>query len=126
MKLTEAEWQIMNALWQGHPATARQIMERLPAGVHWAYTTIKTMLTRLVEKQAVREAKQGNTSLYTPRVSQRKARNSAFRSMLNQAFEGTMGPLVHFLAEERQLTPKQRKALERLLQDEAEGKGETK
>jgi len=126
MKLTEAEWQIMNALRQGHPATARQIMERLPAGVHWAYTTIKTMLTRLVEKQAVREAKQGNTSLYTPRVSQRKARNSAFRSMLNQAFEGTMGPLVHFLAEERQLTPKQKKELAKLLQDEAKGKGDSR
>lgn len=126
MKLTEAEWQIMNALWQGHPATARQIMERLPVGVNWAYTTIKTMLTRLVEKRAVREAKRGNTSLYTPRVSQRKARNSAFRSMLDQAFEGTMGPLVHFLAEERRLTPKQKKELAKLLQDEAKGKGESR
>ena len=29
MKLTEAEWQIMNALWQKHPATAREIMDRL-------------------------------------------------------------------------------------------------
>lgn len=123
MKLTEAEWQIMNALWQAHPATARQIMERLPAGVNWAYTTIKTMLTRLVEKQAVREAKRGNTSLYEPLVSQRKARVSAFRSMLDQAFEGTMGPLVHFLAEERQLTPKQKKELTKLLRDEAKGKG---
>jgi BlaI family penicillinase repressor len=126
MKLTEAEWQIMNALWQAHPATARQIMERLPAGVNWAYTTIKTMLTRLVEKRAVREAKRGNTSLYEPLVSQRKARNSAFRSMLDQAFEGTMGPLVHFLAEERQLTPKQKKELTKLLQDETKGKGERK
>jgi BlaI family penicillinase repressor len=72
MKLTEAEWQIMNALWRRHPATAREIMDRLPAGVNWAYTTIKTMLTRLVEKQAVGEVKQGNTSVYEPLVSRRK------------------------------------------------------
>ena len=53
MKLTEAEWQIMNALWKGWPATARQIADRLPEEVNWAYTTIKTMLTRLADKKAV-------------------------------------------------------------------------
>ncbi len=123
MKLTEAEWQIMNALWQEHPATARQIMDRLPVGVKWAYTTIKTMLTRLVEKNAVSEAKQGNTSLYEPLVSQQKARLSAFRSLLDQAFDGAVGPLVHFLAEEKQLSAKERKELRRILESEAESKG---
>ena len=126
MKLTNAEWQIMNALWKKHPATAREVMDRLPPGVKWAYTTIKTMLTRLAEKQAVHETKQGNISLYDPLLSQRKARSSAFRSLLDQAFDGAMGPLVHFLAEERQLTPKQRRELVRLLQEESKGKGETK
>ncbi len=124
MKLTEAEWQIMNALWQEHPATARQIMDRLDRRVNWAYTTIKTMLTRLVEKKAVSEAKQGNTSLYEPLVSQQKARRSAFRSLLDQAFDGAVGPLVHFLAEEEQLTAREKRALRRILESEAENKGE--
>jgi BlaI family penicillinase repressor len=126
MKLTEAEWQIMKALWEKHPATAREVMERLPAGVKWAYTTIKTMLTRLVEKQVVSEAKQGNTSMYDPLISQRKARLSAFRSLLETAFDGAMGPLVHFLVEEEQLSPKQKRELAKIVQDEAKGKGETK
>ena len=51
MKLTEAEWQIMNALWENFPATARQIADGLGDEVDWAYTTIKTMLTRLAEKK---------------------------------------------------------------------------
>ncbi|MBN1509732.1 MAG: BlaI/MecI/CopY family transcriptional regulator [Sedimentisphaerales bacterium] len=124
MKLTEAEWQIMNALWQKHPATARQIMERLPAGVNWAYTTIKTMLTRLVEKDAVSEVKQSNTSVYEPLVSQQKARLSAFRSLLDQAFDGAVGPLVHFLAEEKQLSANEKKELREILDSEAQDKGE--
>ena len=124
MKLTEAEWQIMNALWQKHPATAREIMERLPVGINWAYTTIKTMLTRLAEKEAVSEVKQGNTSVYEPRISQQKARLSAFRSLLDQAFDGAVGPLVHFLAEEKQLTAKEKKELRKILEGEAEEKGE--
>jgi BlaI family penicillinase repressor len=120
MKLTEAEWQIMNALWQKHPATAREIMDRLPAGVNWAYTTIKTMLTRLVEKNAVSEIKQGNTSVYDPLVSQQKARLSAFRSLLDQAFDGAIGPLVHFLTEEKQLSAKEKEELVRILESEAQ------
>ncbi|MCU0916875.1 MAG: BlaI/MecI/CopY family transcriptional regulator [Planctomycetes bacterium] len=124
MKLTEAEWQIMNALWQKHPATAREIRDRLPAGINWAYTTIKTMLTRLVEKQAVSEIKQANTSVYDPLVSQQKARLSAFRSLLDQAFDGAIGPLVHFLAEEKQLTAREKAELAKILESEAQDKGE--
>ncbi len=124
MKLTEAEWQIMNALWQKHPATARNIMERLDRRVNWAYTTVKTLLTRLAEKKAVSEVKQGNTSLYEPMVSQRKARLNAFRSLLDQAFDGAIGPLVHLLAEERQLSAQEQEELARILESEAQGKGE--
>ena len=124
MKLTEAEWQIMNALWDKHPATARDIMDRLGDRVNWAYTTIKTMLTRLAEKKAVGEVKQGNTSVYEPLVSQQKARLSAFRSLLDQAFDGAVGPLVHFLAEEKQLTAREKAELKKILEREAQGKGE--
>ncbi len=124
MKLTEAEWQIMNALWHKHPATARDIMDRLGDRVNWAYTTIKTMLTRLVEKKAVGEVKEGNTSVYEPLVSQQKARLSAFRSLLDQAFDGAVGPLVHFLAEEKQLTAREKAELQKILEREAQSKGE--
>ena len=121
MKLTQAEWQIMNTLWQEHPATARELMQRLPRGINWAYTTIKTMLSRLVEKKAVSEQKQGNTSLYKPLVSQKKARHSALKSMLDQAFEGAMGPLMHFLIEEEQLSEKQRQQMFQILQKKTKG-----
>ena len=121
MKLTEAEWQVMNALWAKHPATAREVMDRLPPDVTWAYTTLKTMLTRLVEKLAVSEIKEGNTSVYEPLVSQQKARLNAFRSLLDQAFDGAVGPLVHFLIEEKQLTSKQKEELAKVLQDKGKG-----
>jgi len=29
MRLTNAEWQLMNALWAGHPATARESIEHV-------------------------------------------------------------------------------------------------
>lgn len=125
MKLTQAEWQIMNALWEKHPATARDIMSRLPKDVKWAYTTLKTMLSRLAEKEAVSEQKQSNTSVYEPLISQRKARLSAFRLLLDQSFDGAMGPLMHFMLEEQKLNAKQKKELIEILQNESEESGET-
>lgn len=117
MKLSQAEWQIMNSLWRKHPATAREVSECLPDGVNWAYTTIKTMLARLVEKKAVGERKRGNTSIYEPLISQHKARHSALKSLANQAFDGALGPLMHFLVEEENLSETQRKELIETLQN---------
>jgi len=111
MKLTEAEWQIMKALWQKHPARARDIAERLPDEVNWAYTTIKTMLSRLVEKKAVSERKDGNASVYEPLISRRAARRSAIKSLADRAFDGAFGPLMHFLVQEQRLSAKQRREL---------------
>ena len=126
MKLTEAEWLIMNALWEGHPAKARDISRRLPKGVKWAYTTIKTMLTRLAEKKAVQESKQGNVSVYEPILSRQQARSSALRIVLNQAFDGAFGPLMHFLLENQKLSSKERRELIEILQKSRKAKGEQK
>jgi len=123
MKLTQAEWLIMNALWVEYPATARDITRRLPDQVNWAYTTIKTMLTRLVDKKVVSENKKGNTSVYKPILSKQKARRSALRTLANQAFDGAFGPLVHFLVEQEKLTSKQRKELIKILADYRKAKG---
>jgi BlaI family transcriptional regulator, penicillinase repressor len=111
MRLTDAEWQIMNALWDSQPATARDIDERLSEDVAWAYTTIKTLLTRLLNKGAVSERKRGNTSVYEPRISRRDARRTALRALTELAFQGAFGPLLHFLVDEQELTSEQRKQL---------------
>ena len=121
MRLTEAEWQIMNALWEGWPATAREIADRLPESVNWAYTTIKTMLTRLVEKEAVRESKRGNVGIYEPILSRQNARRNALKSLANQAFDGAFGPLMHFLLEDQNLSGRQREQLLEALQQREKG-----
>jgi BlaI family penicillinase repressor len=126
MKLTEPEWLIMNALWNGHPAKARDVAERLPNTIGWAYTTVKTMLDRLVEKKAVRKSKQGNTGLYEPLLSRRQARSTAVKMMLNQAFDGAFGPMMHFLVKDEKLSDKDRKELIEILSGKRKAKGEQK
>lgn len=123
MKLSESEWQIMNALWKRNPATAREIMEQIPGEVKWAYTTVKTMLTRLVAKEAVSEYKRGNTSFYEPLIEQAQARKRAVTHLFDKVLEGAAAPLMHFLIEERKISKKEREELIRLLQaQDQEGK----
>jgi len=123
MKLTNSEWQLMNCLWERHPATARGIAERLPEDVKWAYTTIRTLLARLVDKGAVHEYKEGNTSLYEPILTRDKARHSALKTLVNQAFDGAYGPLMHFLINDQRLTRAQREALSKILEDQSDKTG---
>ena len=122
MKLTEAEWQIMNALWEKWPATARQVADRLGDDVNWAYTTIKTMLTRLADKKAVKEAKKGNVAIYEPILTRAGAQRNALKSLVNQAFDGAFGPLMHFLLEDKTLSTADKEQLRRII-EEGEQKG---
>ena len=119
MRLTESEWQIMNCLWERYPATARGIAERLPREIQWAYTTLRTLLARLVDKGAVREYKKGNTSQYEPILTRDKARRSALKTLVNQAFDGALGPLLHFLVDDDKLDKQQRDELIKALQKES-------
>ena len=122
MRLTEPEWIIMNALWDRHPAKARDIVERLPSSVNWAYTTVKTMLDRLVEKKAVSKSKLGNTGLYEPRLSRRQARRTALRMLLDRAFDGAFGPMMYFLVEDESLSASERDELIKILSGKSRSK----
>jgi len=115
MKLSDAEWHLMNALWEDYPATARDIMNRLDKEIHWAYTTVKTMLSRLVFKKAISEEKKGNTSFYTPLVSQKKAQRNALRTLVDKVLGGTVEPIMHYLVEEKRISAEERHKLIQLL-----------
>jgi len=125
MKLTDTEWQVMNVLWERYPATARGIAERLPKENSWAYTTIKTLLARLVEKGVVKESKNGNTSLYEPVLNRQTARRNALKSLANQAFDGAFGPLMHFLVEDQKLSASQKRELLNTIQKKDNEKKES-
>jgi BlaI family penicillinase repressor len=122
VKLSDAEWQIMNALWKKHPATTREIIDAMEDGGRWAYTTVKTMLTRLAAKRAVGETKRGNTGYYTPLVDQQNTRRSALHTVFDRVLDGTAAPLMSFLIEEKKLSKKEREELIRMLR-EADRKG---
>jgi len=118
VQLSEAEWKIMNLVWADHPATARLVLDGVIEETGWAYTTVKTMMNRLVEKGILSETKRAGTSQYEPRLTRTKARAFALRALVDRAFGGAMGPMMSYLVEDEKLSKSDRADLRRMLEDE--------
>ena len=117
MKLSDAEWTVMRALWADAPATARDVLGRCVGETGWAYTTVKTLLARLADKGAVKSERRRNTDWFRPVVTQQKARRAAFRSLLDRAFDGTVGGLLHHIVKDERLSARDLDALRRTLRE---------
>jgi len=115
--LSEAEWRIMNRVWEKSPATARDVLEAVEAETGWAYTTVKTMMNRLVDKGVLRERKRDNTSWYEPKLTRRRARGAALKALLDRAFGGAVGPMMSHLVDDEKLWRKERAELRRMLEE---------
>jgi len=115
--LSESEWALLKVLWERERATAREVTEALSATRGWAYSTVKTMLERLVEKGAVSGRKVGRAWEFSPAITPEQARRSAWRKFVDKAFGGALDPALRFLATETELTASQREALRALLDD---------
>jgi predicted transcriptional regulator len=115
MHLSEAEWRLMNCLWRKSPLSAREVHGEVQADTSWAYTTVKTMLDRLVEKGALRTRMRGNRALYAPTFAKEKARSTALRALLERAFGGTFGGLVEHMVDDEKLSAREREELAALL-----------
>lgn len=114
MRLSDAEWTVMCVVWDRGEASARDVHESVCDETGWAYTTVKTVLTRLAAKGALSERKRANASMYAPLVTRDRARGSAIRSLIDRAFEGTFGSLVTHLVTHERLNKKDRQKLTEL------------
>ena len=114
--ISEAEWQVMNVLWEQSPLTANQIVDQLAGHTEWNPRTIRTMLNRLVGKGALSFQADGKRYLYEPRVSRAECVRAQSRSFLSRVFGGATGAaLLHFV-EEHDLSPAEIQRLKRVLE----------
>jgi BlaI family transcriptional regulator, penicillinase repressor len=96
--ISDAEWQVMNVVWDGQPLTAQEVIAALEDQADWAPATVKTMLHRLVKKKVLAYEPQGNRYVYRSRARRSDCVKQAGRSFLDRVFGGESAPLLaHFL-----------------------------
>ncbi|MBI2399033.1 MAG: BlaI/MecI/CopY family transcriptional regulator [Xanthomonadales bacterium] len=115
MQISTAESTIMQALWQRSPQTAEELIRSVAPAQGWHESTVKTLITRLLHKQAIVAEKDGRRSLYSPRLTRDAWVAVQSESLLDRAFGGRIAPLVAHFAEHRKLTRKDLADLKKLI-----------
>ena len=114
-KISQAELSVMEVLWQESPLAASDIASKLSAKKKWNIKTVKTLLSRLVEKEALSTTQDGRRYLYAPLISREAYSRTAARSLSDRLFGGRATPLVAHLAEGKGLSDEDIADLEALL-----------
>ncbi len=99
---TPAEWEIMETLWKNGPQAARDVYASLPKSNSWDIKTVRTLLSRLVEKGAVGYDQIGNSYLYRAEYNREKLVCGEVKSVVDRTLGGSISALfAGFLREEQ-------------------------
>jgi BlaI family transcriptional regulator, penicillinase repressor len=114
--ISESEWQVMEVLWEASPRTASEVTKELKDKTGWADNTVRTLLTRLVDKGAVKIAGQDESPRrFAPAVKREACVKAESESFLERIFNGAAKPLLVHFTKNARLTPEEVKELKKLL-----------
>ena len=114
-ELTEAEWAIIKAVWETEPCTAPDIREKLHRQTAWTYSTVRTLMDRMVVKGLLAAAKVRNLTIYHSAVTREQAQRGELFYALKHAFNGALTPMVQCLLDTGNLSTKELAELESLI-----------
>ncbi|MBI4663200.1 MAG: BlaI/MecI/CopY family transcriptional regulator [Verrucomicrobia bacterium] len=117
-KISEAEWEVMKALWQRSPQTANELAEAVAPPNEWNPLTVKTLINRLVRKKAIGRTKQGRAFLFHPLIQQADCAVAETESFVERVFNGSLNPMLTFLVQRKKLSRGQIAELKKILEEE--------
>jgi predicted transcriptional regulator len=115
--ISDAEFEVMQVLWQEAPRDAEAIHRQLAARREWQLPTVKTLINRLLRKGAVRAEKEGRRYLYHPVLREEDWVAQQGLGFLDRVFDGRLSPLVSHFARHRKLKKADLEALRQLLKE---------
>jgi predicted transcriptional regulator len=113
--LAKAEWSVMEALWSRGIGTATELQGDLTELHRWAYSTVKTMLDRLVEKGYVKSRRIGNVYEYSPRIKRKSVVARIVDDVYDRVLEGSLEPLMDRLIKARRISKEESAQIRKML-----------
>ncbi|ODT88425.1 BlaI/MecI/CopY family transcriptional regulator [Phenylobacterium sp. SCN 70-31] len=104
-RISGAESQVMEALWDRGPLTAEEIIQTVGPAQDWGEATVKTLINRLLKKKALASERAGGRALYRPLVTREAYVTGESQGLLDRLFGGQLAPLVAHYAQHRPLSP---------------------
>lgn len=120
LKISEAEWKVMQILWKSAPRTSAAITTELSKEKSWSPTTVQTLLSRLVDKKAVSYEKVNRIHHYYPLMTETNCLREERQSFLNRLYNGSLSSLLAGFLEDEKLTEDEIDQLQKLLEKHKE------
>lgn len=117
MQISNSEKILMDALWHSSPMSAKQIIDSIEKSLNWHDKTVKTLLNRLLKKEAVGFNKQGREYFYFPLIAEKDYVEIASESFLQRVFKGNVSSLVATFAKKEKLSDKDIAELKQLIKE---------
>jgi BlaI family penicillinase repressor len=115
--LTPQELAIMKIVWRLETATVRDVYEVMRKTRPVAYTTVMTMMGVLEDKGYLAKKSQGRAHAYTPTKPRHQVVGAMVRDFVDRVFDGASSALLLHLAKDSRLTERQRKAVQRIVEE---------
>jgi len=115
--ISDAEWEVMKALWESSPVSVNELAERLAPAKRWHSKTVRTMLNRLRRKGAVSHTVVDGVYHYHAAVSRENCTRRAAESFIDRVFDGALTPMIAHLVRRRPLTAEEKSEIKKLLSD---------
>jgi predicted transcriptional regulator len=116
-RITDAEHAVMEVLWDRPRQTAAEVCDVVCTARGWSLATVKTLLSRLVQKGAAAAEPDGRRFLYTPLIARDEYVEGESRRLVDRLFGGSAASLVAHLAESEALTKDDLAEIAALLKD---------
>jgi BlaI family penicillinase repressor len=107
LTLTEAEWTVMECLWEKSPRTGRETVSWLDQKMGWTRSTVLTMLRRLETKGAVASDTEGELKTFRPLILREEVAIRETEHLLDRAYKGSLSLLVSSLTRKQSLSQKE-------------------
>ena len=116
MKLTDAEWSVLEALWSGERFSLGQLTRALEPVQGWSKNTVYTYLTRMASKGLV-SIDHGSSRPYAAAVSRDDCAREARDNLLTRVYGGAAGDLIAAFLKESRISPQEAARLRQLLDE---------
>lgn len=104
-KLTQAEEEIMQILWDLKEGFVKDIIDRMPDPKP-AYSTVSTVIRVLEKKGFIGHKAYGNTYLYHPLVEEGNYKSFYLNEVIDSYFGGSFSRLASFFMKDKKLSTK--------------------
>ncbi|MBQ7600111.1 MAG: BlaI/MecI/CopY family transcriptional regulator [Clostridia bacterium] len=116
LRISEAEWSIMKVLWENAEKTEAgmtlgEIVQKLAEPTGWSDTTIRTLIIRLAEKNAVKIDKTSGVYEYTSNTPKDECVKYEVDSFVKRVFDDSRYDLMASLVRECELSDEQKKKI---------------